>query len=106
MTHPRPAAMLALALGLMALAIQSTTAVAGATTAAPAKFSDLSRQLEQSRAHMRLRGDAGRPTRKEPPVWPEQFHAGTCRVVSWVCDDAMCGLIVFGWMSQPLGLSD
>lgn len=104
MAHPRPAAMLALAFGLVALAFQSTTAVAGATTAAPAKFSGLSRQLEleqqqSSRAHLRLRGDAGRPTHKEPPVWPEQFHAGTCRVVGVMRSNigVVCsGLNVFG----------
>lgn len=85
MTPPRPPALLALALSLVALALPSTTAVPGATTAASATFSGLSRQLEQqqqlSRGHLRLHGDPGRPTRKEPPVWPEQFHAGTYIVV-------------------------
>ena len=97
MLHPhRPAALLALALGLVALTLQSTPA---ASAAAPAKFSDLSRQLEQQgqqqHYHLRLRGDAGRPTHKEPPVWPEQFHAGTCRAMHAVAWDGV------GWWVRP-----
>ncbi len=53
-----------------------------ATAITPARLSDLAAEMEAAAAaaegpmRMRMRTHLRRPTDKEPPIWPEQLHAG------------------------------
>lgn len=91
MPRPRPPAC---AMALVVLAILLATAAASAAASAPARLSDLAGEQQPVQ---RLR----RPTDKEPPVWPEQLHAGETddqgsengrmQCTRWVCE----------WVDQP-----